>query len=218
MSATRNEETISTLESEGPETEQQLINETAEVPPEEGLLNSEPEIQLEASPSQPEVGESEFLNQEQIPESMSFKDEGLPNGTRNTLSDNGLDSSGLSENSAPQEEKNTCPRCSLKFKPNVKQCPICKVQLLSAGEQDKEEPSGMIEVPSAVEPHIPEKPDSFLSAEGTNAKNGLEIISCGQPSKTSHTAIRVPLTLKINGTGKEITVDVAIDFGNGLLK
>jgi signal recognition particle receptor subunit beta len=213
-----NEETVPVQESEGPGTEQQFINETAEVPSEEGLLNSEPEIQLEPSSSQPEVGESEFLNREQPQDSTSFKDEGLTNDNSNTFSDTSLDSSGMSEDSAPQEEKNTCPRCSLKFKPNVKQCPICKVQLLSAGEQDKEEPSGMVEVPSAVEPNIPEKPDFSLPAEGTNAENGLEIISCGQPSKTSHTAIRVPLTLKINGTGKEITVDVAIDFGNGLLK
>ena len=210
------EETVSI---EGPGTEQQLRNETAEVPSEEGLLNSEPEIQLEPFSSQPEVVENEFLNQEQTPESMSFKEEGLPKDNQNTLSDTGLDSSGLSGDSAPQEEKNTCPRCSLKFKPNVKQCPICKVQLLSKGEQVKEEPSGMEEGPSAVEPpSTPEKADSFLPAEGTNAENGLEIISCGQPSKTSHTAIRVPLNLKINGTGKEITVDVAIDFGNGLLK
>ena len=213
-----NEETVPIQESEAPGSEQQLINETAEVPSEEGLLSSEPEIQLEPSSSQPEVGESGFLNQEQTPESISFKEEGLANDNSNALSNSSLDSSGLSEDPAPQEVKNTCPRCSLKFKPNVKQCPICKVQLLPAGEQGKEEPSAMAEAPSAGESFIPEKPDSSLPAEGTNAENGLEIISCGQPSKTSHTAIKVPLTLKVNGTGKEITVDVAIDFGNGLLK
>jgi hypothetical protein len=213
-----NESTVSIQEREGPDTQQQFSNETAEVPSEEGLLSSEPEIQLEPSSSQPEVGESPFLNQEQPQASMSFKEEGLPNDTSSTVSNSGLDSSGLSEDPAPQEEKNTCPRCSLKFKPNVKQCPICRVQLLSAGEQGKEEPSTMAEAPSGGESFIPEKPDSSLPAEGTNAENGLEIISCGQPSKTSHTAIKVPLTLKVNGTGKEITVDVAIDFGNGLLK
>jgi hypothetical protein len=213
-----NEETVPIQESEASGSEQQLIHETAEVPSEEGLLSSEPEIQLEPSSLQPEVGESGFLNQEQTPESISFKEEGLPEDKSNALSNNSLDSSGLSEDPAPQEVKNTCPRCSLKFKPNVKQCPICKVQLLPAGEQGKEEPSAMAKAPSAGESFIPEKPDSSLPAEGTNAENGLEIISCGQPSKTSHTAIKVPLTLKVNGTGKEITVDVAIDFGNGLLK
>ena len=213
-----NEETVPIQESEAPDTEQQRINETAEFPSREGLLNSEPEIQLETSSSQPEVVcESELSSQDEIQENMSYNDQRLPDDNSNTVSDSGLDSSGLSEDSALQEEKNTCPRCSLKFKPNVKQCPICKVQLLSSGEP-VEEPSVMVEVPSAVEPLIPEKPDSSLSADGTKAENGLEIISCGQPSKTSHTAIRIPLTLKINGTGKEITVDVAIDFGNGLLK
>ena len=214
-----NQETVPFQENEGPDKEQHLIKETAEIPPEECLLNSEPEIQLEPPSSPHEVSESELLKQEETLESMSFKEDGLQNENSNTISDTGLDfPSELPDHSASQEAKNTCPRCSLKFKPNVKQCPICKVQLLSGGVQEKEEPSSVDEVPSTVGPLTPEKPDSPIAAEVTGGSNGLEIISCGQPSKTSHTAIKVPLTLKINGTGKELTVDLAIDFGNGLLK
>jgi hypothetical protein len=58
----------------------------------------------------------------------------------------------INEMSSPElkaeEGKRTCPRCSLKFNLNVKQCPICKVSLLSeGGEQDalasEQEPAGM---------------------------------------------------------------------------
>ena len=72
--------------------------------------------------------------------------------------------------------------------------------------------------PAPLEPLTPPQSASPEVAEGANGGNGLEIVNCGQPSKTSHTAIRVPLTLKFNGTTKEFAVDLAIDFGNGLLK
>jgi signal recognition particle receptor subunit beta len=213
------EETDLNQESEGSNLEQEFINETGEFPSEEGLLSSEPEIQLGPSSSQEEVVASEPVEQKQPPKGMSFIEEGFQNETSNTLSDSGLNATELPEDPAPQETKNTCPRCSLKFKPNVKKCPICKVQLLPAGEQDTSEPSGINQVASTAASLIPEKPDTTIVAEGTNgSESGLQIISCGQPSKTSHTAISVPLTLKINGTGKELTVDLAIDFGNGLLK
>ena len=219
MNVPPTEATIPNQASEDLEKEQAPINdETVAFPSEEGLLmSSEPEIQLGPPSSQQEVSESGVSNQEEIPGGMSFKEEGLLTDNSATLSAAGSDTIEQPGDSAPQEEKNTCPRCSLKFKPNVKQCPICKVQLLSEGGEDKKESSVMDEMPSTAEPLIPETPASSIAPEGTNGQNGLEIISCGQPSKTSHTAISVPLTLKINGTGKEITVDVAIDFGNGLL-
>jgi len=58
------------------------------------------------------------------------------------------------------------------------------------------------------------------STEHDESNNGehLEIVACGQPKKTSPTAIRVPLVMKINETEKEIEVDLAISFGNVVLK
>ena len=212
------EETIPLKESQVPGKEQQLIGESAEFPSEDGLLDREPEIQLESPASNQEVHGGEPFSPEQNPGEMSFKEDGLQNYNSSTSSDADSGFPGSSHNAAPEEIKNTCPRCSLKFKPNVKQCPICKVQLLPGGDQDKREPSGIGEVPKAAEFPSQEKPDSSMLLEGTNGGGGLEIVSCGEPSKTSHTAIKVPLTLKINGTGKELTVDLAIDFGNGLLK
>jgi signal recognition particle receptor subunit beta len=212
------EETVPIHESKAPDPELHQNMENDEIPPEEVLLDREPEIQLDLPAPQKEVGASDLLKQEQTLDSLSFKDEGLHNDNSTKLSDAGSQSPGNSDDLASEQAKNTCPRCSLKFKPNVKQCPICKVELLSGAVQYKKEPSILEEAPATVEPIIPEKPEPSMAAKGNSGSNGLEIIGCGQPSKTSHTAIRVPLTLKINGTGKELTVDVVIDFGNGLLK
>ncbi len=213
------DETVPFKEGKDPGQEQGLIDEMAAFPSEDGLLNSEPEIQLEPSSSRQEAHPGEPFSQAQKqPGAMSFKDQGLQHDHNSTLSDTRSNFPGSPDDSTSKETKNTCPRCSLKFKPNVRQCPICKVQLLPAGDQDKGEPSGIGEVPPAVGSTPQEKSDFSIGVNGTNGANGLEIVSCGEPSKTSHTAIRVPLTLKVNGTGKELTVDLAIDFGNGLLK
>ena len=80
------------------------------------------------------------------------------------------------------------------------------------------EPPVPEDVPSPLEPITQEHPPASEVAEGANGGNGLQIVACGQPSQTSHTAISVPLTLKVNGTPQEFKVDLAIEFGNGLLK
>ena len=125
-------------------------------------------------------------------------------------------------NPAAEEGKRTCPRCSLKFKLNVKQCPICKVSLLpEAGEQEGEVCAGDPEADSVSRgAEAPGREKGASSEEHDGESNGkyLEIVSCGQPQKTSPTAIRVPLVMKINETAREIEVDLAINFGNVLLK
>jgi hypothetical protein len=122
----------------------------------------------------------------------------------------------------PEDGKRTCPRCSLKFNPNVKQCPICKVSLFpEAGEQ---EPAGVAEdhgsdLTAQSDVLLSQEPaESSIEHDESNNGQHLEIIACGQPKKTSPTAISVPLVVKINETEKEIEVDLAISFGNGVLK
>ncbi len=96
--------------------------------------------------------------------------------------------------------------------------PFAELIFYLTGEKKLWKPPVIDEIPAPLEPLTQEQPVSPEVAQGVNGGNGLEIVACGQPSKTSHTAIRVPLTLKVNGTPKEFTVDLAIDFGNGLLK
>jgi len=128
-----------------------------------------------------------------------------------------------SQEVASEDGKKTCPRCSLKFNPNVKQCPICKVSLLpEAGEQEQAEipkdPGRDIITPQNEE--LPSQETLEPSAKHDESNNGkrLEVVACGQPKKTSPTAIRVPLVVKINEIEKEIEVDLAISFGNVVLK
>jgi rubrerythrin len=127
-----------------------------------------------------------------------------------------------SQEVTPEDGKRTCPRCSLKFNPNVKQCPICKVSLFpEAGEQ---EPAGVAEdhgsdLTAQSDVLLSQEP-AESSSEHDESNNGqhLEIVACGQPKKTSPTAISVPLVMKINETEKEIELDLSISFGNGVLK
>jgi hypothetical protein len=121
-----------------------------------------------------------------------------------------------------EEGKRTCPRCSLKFNPNVKQCPICKVSLLpGAGEQEPAGAEGDLSRDTALKGEEllnQETAESFAEHDGDHNGKPLEIVACGQPEKTAPTAIRVPIVIKINETEKEIEVDLAISFGNVLLK
>jgi signal recognition particle receptor subunit beta len=127
-----------------------------------------------------------------------------------------------SQDVTPDDGKRTCPRCSLKFNPNVKQCPICKVSLLpEAGEEEPAElqtDPGTGITPNAEEGFSQETAEAAPEHDESHPGQHLEIVACGQPKKTSPTAISVPLVMKINETEKEIEVDLAINFGNVLLK
>jgi signal recognition particle receptor subunit beta len=128
----------------------------------------------------------------------------------------------ISPEDPAQDSKRTCPRCLLKFNPNVKQCPICKVSLFP--EAGEEEPAGAEQdlssdtTPQGAELVSQETVEPFTGQDESLSGQHLEIVACGEPKKTSATAIRVPLVMKINETEKEIEVDLAINFGNVLLK
>jgi len=199
--------------------EEAFIDNQQDTVAEEDLLVSEPEIQLGTPELQAdEPARAPFAGNLEKTGELDFKNEGLQEDTVNTSPQTLSETPAATEDPAPQESKNICPRCSLKFKPNVKQCPICRVTLLSEGGEENVEPPVLDEVPAPLEPITQEHPPSPEVAEGANGGNGLQIVACGQPSQTSHTAISVPLTLKVNGTPQEFKVDLAIDFGNGLLK
>jgi len=195
------------------------IDKQQEIITEDDLLEREPEIQFGTPDLQEdELASEPFSGNLEKTAELDFKNEGLPQDTVNTSKETLSEVPSGAEDLALQERKNICPRCSLKFKPNVKQCPICRVNLLSEGGEEILETPGPEEVTTPSELLAQEHPASPEVSGGINGGNGLEIVSCGQPSKTSHTAIRVPLTLKVNGTPEEFKVDLAIDFGNGLLK
>jgi hypothetical protein len=186
---------------------------------EEDLLVSEPEIQLGTpEPQADEPARAPFAGNLEKTGELDCQNEGFQEDTVNTSPQTPSEAPADTEDPPAQERKNICPRCSLKFKPNVKQCPICRVSLLSEGGGEHVESPVLEEVSAPLEP-IPREHSPFPGvAEGANGGSGLQIVACGQPSQTSHTAISVPLTLKINGTPQEFKVDLAIDFGNGLLK
>ncbi len=199
--------------------EEKLIDNAHDIVAEKDLLVSEPEIQL--GTPQPEADEPASVplaeNYEKTGE-FDFKNEALQEDSVNTTPQTLSQAPATPEDSMTVERKNICPRCSLKFKPNVKQCPICRVTLLSEGGGEPVESPVPEDVPAPLEPITQEQSPSPEVAAGSNGGNGLHIVACGQPSQTSHTAISVPLTLKVNGTLQEFKVDLAIDFGNGLLK
>ena len=201
-------------------TQEDLITDTEhDISTGNDLLEKEPEIQFDDPELQlEEVGEEQVDNiLQNVPEAPDAM-EPLHQDPLPVSSGSAIENPPLSDDLVSQERRNTCPRCSLKFKPNVKQCPICRVNLLSDGGEITDDATSHDAAPEPLAPFTQGQPTSAAVAEGTNGGNGLEIVSCGQPSKTSHTAIRVPLTLKVNGTAKEFAVDLAIDFGNGLLK
>jgi len=179
--------------------ENQLGNELLEKEPVIDLL--EPELQInDVTQNTSLASNDQTVFREEIPAPPDI----APGGTS-------------SQEVTPEDGKRTCPRCSLKFNPNVKQCPICKVSLLpEAGEQD----SGRDDTTPHVEESIlsQEKVESSAAHDEKPSGKHLEIVACGQPQKTSPTAIRVPLVMKMNETEEEIEVDLAISFGNVLGK
>jgi len=127
---------------------------------------------------------------------------------------------GISET---EDGKRTCPRCSLEFKSNVKQCPICKIALVPEVQEEK---IGKKEIEvhpdktiTSSEPALAEEVlETFKLTDLSQDKKGLEIVACGHPRKVSPTAIRVPLIMKINETDQEFKVNLAIDFEDFDLK
>ena len=113
---------------------EELIDNSQDTVAEEDLLVSEPEIQLGTPQLQEdEPASAPFAGNLEKTGEFDVKNEGLQEDTVNTSPQTLSEAPAATEDSMTQERKNICPRCSLKFKPNVKQCPICRVTLLSEG-------------------------------------------------------------------------------------
>lgn len=158
----------------------------------EDALKEEPKIELEVPTSKlgaegEGIGTSDDTLSEKVAQSGRFNDE---------------------------VNKRTCPRCSLKFKLNVKQCPICKINLVPERELEyKDEPAHLGD--ATWDEDVTGHPDET----GTGlCEQGLEIISCGQPRKVSSTAIQVPLVMKIANYDQEFKINMAINFEDFLLQ
>ena len=166
----------------------------------EEALKGEPKIELEVQPSGMDVEE----------EGIGTVDDSLPEEVAE------------SEDLEDEGEKRSCPRCSLKFKLNVKQCPICKISLVQEGEEgntDEKELELKDETAHLAETSSEEEVIGTYDATGTGlCEQGLEIISCGQPKKVSSTAIKVPLVMKICNTDQEFKINMAINFEDFFLQ
>ena len=168
----------------------------------EEILKDEPKIELEIPVSAMDLKEEK---------SIGTVDASLPDETAEF------------EDLEAEENKRTCPRCSLKFKSNVKQCPICKISLVTEGaeeEKTSEKELECIDGPSpVVEPVIKEGAISVPEETGTGqGEQGLEIVACGQPRNISSTEIRVPLIMKIRENDQEFKVNLAVSFEDFVLK
>ncbi len=116
--------------------------------------------------------------------------------------------------------KKICPRCSLKFKPNVKQCPICRISLVP------EDPDSVIvrsDTPSAAVPQPPALAMRESDRESEPAGNEpyddpdgpqVEIVSCEQPLRASANAITIPLIMRIKKNNSEVKVDLTVSITN----
>jgi signal recognition particle receptor subunit beta len=168
----------------------------------EEILKDEPKIELEIPASAMDLKEEK---------SIGTVDASLPDETAEL------------EDLEAEENKRTCPRCSLKFKSNVKQCPICKISLVTEGADEEKTGENELERmdgPSPdVESAIKEGAISVPEETGTGqGEQGLEIVTCGQPRKISSTEIRVPLIMKIRENDQEFKVNLAVSFEDFVLK
>jgi len=123
--------------------------------------------------------------------------------------------------SITKKDKRSCPRCSLEFKTNIKQCPICKISLISEGQEEETEvqQDETVTLPEAeLIEETAEKKEIIKIADIMKDKKGLEIVACGIPKRTSSTAIRIPLIMKIDKTNQEFKVNLAINFEDFILK
>ena len=146
---------------------------------------------------------------------MDVKEESIKT-VEDSLSEEVYESEGLED----EEDKRTCPRCSLKFKLNVKQCPICKISLVPEEENtDERELEFKDETSHLAETSLEEEVIGAPDTTGTGlCEQGLEIISCGHPKKVSSTAIRVPLVMKIGNMDQEFKINMAINFEDFFLQ
>jgi hypothetical protein len=134
----------------------------------------------------------------------------------------GADTHAVPSDANNQNGKKICPRCSLKFKPNVKQCPICRISLVP---EDAE--AATVTHDSAVELLPPplidlkamdnEPEPAGKSPEAEPDGDQVEIVSCDQALRASPTAITIPLRMRIKKTNAEVMVELTVSITNSQL-
>ena len=126
--------------------------------------------------------------------------------------------------SAPYEIKNEdgkrmCPRCSLKFKPHVKQCPICRISLVAEDQgavirtSDSTRAAVLKPAGDAREMNRESVP-GYTTPDDNHDGHQVEIVSCEQPRKASPHAITIPLIMRIKENNEEIKVELTISINN----
>lgn len=225
----RAEETVEQLEKDKSEVEQEM-GQAAPFPEEQ---EKEGSVQLNEPASLVDKAQEEFQSEAleidqggEVEVPISKIDVPEEEGV-GSLRDSLPEETAKPEVSGAEDGKRTCPRCSLKFKSNIKQCPICKISLAPEIQEEEirqeELDVHLDETMTAAEPALEEA--AFTEATKASKitdlkqdKKGLEIMACGQPRKVSPTTIRVPLIMKINETDQQFKVNLAISFDDFDLK
>jgi len=120
-----------------------------------------------------------------------------------------------------EDGKRTCPRCSLKFKPNVKQCPICRVNLVSEEQMTVIKTAAGTTGPVLLKPvaaanrlRVPADLPLNNAPDDGNGAQGLEIVSCDQPLKASDNTVTIPMVMKLRGNNTPLKVELTISINN----
>lgn len=215
------EELVEQVEQEGSEADQEMDEEEPvliqdlleEVDKQEPLVD---EVKVE--------GQDEALKIDQeIKVEIPLPEVDVPKGKGLEALDDALPEETAGPDALDEEGKRTCPRCSLKFKSNVKQCPICRISLVPEGKAEEvgeKELEVSLDETTADEKTALEKeaPEALGVIDLGGKEKGLEVVACGQPRKISPTAIKVPLIMKIDKTDQEFKVNLSISFEDFILK
>jgi mutual gliding-motility protein MglA len=121
-----------------------------------------------------------------------------------------------------QNGKKICPRCSLKFKPNVKQCPICRISLVPEEANDatvtRDSASEMLPPPALDLGAMDNEAEPAGKAPDAEPDGyQVEIVSCEQPLRASPTAITIPLRMRINKNDAEVMIELTVRITTDLL-
>ncbi len=122
-----------------------------------------------------------------------------------------------------QNVKKICPRCSLKFKPNVKQCPICRISLVpenaGAAGAAAESAADLLPPPALELRPIETEPEPDGKTPDVDPSGQpVEIVSCGQPLKTSPAAITIPLRLRVRNNNQEVKIELTVSIATAPLR
>jgi hypothetical protein len=129
----------------------------------------------------------------------------------------GADTHSFPGDANSQNGKKICPRCSLKFKPNVKQCPICRISLVPEDAEDatvtRDSAAELLTPPVLNLQTMANEPEPAGKApEAMPDGHQVEIVSCEQALRASPTAITIPLRMRIKKTNAEVMVELTVSI------